>query len=316
MIEQVRDVQCTERPVRFQAAGNDLLGIFTEPHERPRGVGAILTTGGAYIASPNRNRLSVRLARRLAEDGYHVLRFDYHGVGESAGTISGYPLDRPAVDDLTAAVRWCEAAGLHRLVLIGSCFGARTILATADRVSGLAGAALASTPLRDFEMGDRLPTRYAREMSLGQLVRKAFRPQVWRNILAPSSREAHLKSRHIYVRTAAFKVKRMIDRLRGANGEGDGANSDGFSDLFLTQFRRLEGRHIPVLMMYGTDEDFYRDFRRAQEGVLRDALPAGQTQVEIQTVDGVIHGFTTLKVQDAVVESTVAWARRLPRSHD
>ena len=50
-------------------------------------------------------------------------------------------------DNLTAAVRWCEAAGLHRLVLIGSCFGARTILATADRVSGLAGAALASTEL-------------------------------------------------------------------------------------------------------------------------------------------------------------------------
>jgi pimeloyl-ACP methyl ester carboxylesterase len=240
-----------------------------------------------------------------------VFRFDYHGVGESTGSIEGYRLDRPFVEDLEAVSRWLADIGLRRLVLVGSCFGSRTILAAADGIAGLAGVVLASTPPRDFEMGDQVPSRYAREMTLGQLVAKALRLRVWRNLLAPKNRESYLRSRHVYRRTATMKVRMILNRLYGRSPAAADAGGYDFSPLFLSQFRALMQRRVPLLMLYGTEENFYRYYRQVCEGPLHDLIAHKHDAYEVQLVEGVIHGFTTLEVQDAVLERTVAWIGRL-----
>lgn len=308
MAEQTAVRAAVEQPVLFPGGREQLFGVLTAPGGTSRGIGVIVLTGGAYIAAPNRNRLSVRLTRRLATDGFHAFRFDYHGVGESTGAIEGYWLDRPFVQDLEAAVEVLRAEGLHRLMLIGSCFGARTILATAERVPELAGVVLISTPIRDFEMGDNLPTRYAREMSLAQLLRRAARPQVLLNLFAPRTREAHLRSRHIYTRTAALKIRMIVGRLLGGRSIADG---DGrWSENFAEPFRRLVERGVPILLLYG-EESFYEEFARVRQGPLRAVFEGARAPLEVDTVSGVLHGFTTLAVQEAVLEKTAAWVRRI-----
>jgi pimeloyl-ACP methyl ester carboxylesterase len=300
----------SEYPVTFQAKENTLVGILTVPRARVRDTAVVLTTGGAYIPSANRNRLSVRMAQQLAAEGFHVLRFDYHGVGESTGDIDGYRLDQPFADDLEAAVAWLRDAGLGRFVLVGSCFGARTILATAERITGLVGAVLISTPPRDFEMGDNLPVRFAEEMSLLQLFKKAIRPRSWLNLLAPRSRESYLRTRRLYTRTALMKGRSILRRVRGDQSRVDDQEGGGrFSPLFLRQFRRLVHTRIPILMLYGNGEYFYTDFCETLRGPLSGTVPDGG-RVDIQTLDGVIHGFTTVEIQDAVISKTVDWIRQ------
>lgn len=66
-------------------------------------MGVITLTGGASITGIDRNRLYVRLARKLAARGFYVLRFDYHGVGESMGKAQ-YDLEEPFVTDLDGAI--------------------------------------------------------------------------------------------------------------------------------------------------------------------------------------------------------------------
>lgn len=137
-------------PVFFPAGGERLFGVFTAPSGDAHGTAVTMLTGGGYITSTHRNRLYVRLARRLAGLGYHSMRFDYRGTGESTGTIDGFLLDQPFVEDVLGAVEWVEGQGVVRHVLVGSCFGARTALAAADHVSGLDSAVLLSAPVRDI----------------------------------------------------------------------------------------------------------------------------------------------------------------------
>jgi pimeloyl-ACP methyl ester carboxylesterase len=306
-----------ESPVLFSAGGNDLFGVLTHPvGASPRGIGVVVITGGAYIASVNRNRLSVRLARRLAGEGFHVLRFDYHGVGESTGGIKTYRLDRPFVQDLEGATRWLASAGLQKVILVGSCFGARTILSTAESVKGLVGAVLISAPVRDFQMGDRIPTRFAREVGFLQMIRKAARPRVLRDLLAPQDREAYIQSRRllsIVKRIVQLKATTLIGRLTGRRRRTADGDAMWISSKFVRPLRGLVNRKVPLLFLYGTEEDFYREFDRArqQEGPLQQILTAADGTLEVQTIEGVVHGFTTLNIQEAVLERAQAWIERL-----
>jgi alpha/beta superfamily hydrolase len=120
-----------EEPMWFRSGRDDLLGILTHPRTEPRGITVVAHPGGHWIPSTHRNSAYVRLAERLAADGVHTFRFDYHGVGESTGEVAAYRLDRPFVDDSLAAVAAVRERESTDIVLVGSCFGARTALAAA-----------------------------------------------------------------------------------------------------------------------------------------------------------------------------------------
>jgi len=297
----IRTHAVVERPVHFRAGPDTLFGILTEAANGGGEAGVVLATGGAYVAAPNRNRLSVRMARALATLGCRTIRFDYHGVGESTGTIEGYSLDRPFVEDLLGAVDVLRSAGARRVILIGSCFGARTILAAADRVPELVGAMLISTPVRDFSMGDNTPDQYARDLSVPQLLGRALRSHVWRNLFAPETPRAFLRSRRLITRTAALKLARL---LRGPARDG---GARWVSDRFRAGLAHLLARQTPLLFLYGRDENFYEEFERARRGELRDLLAGHQDTIAVEIVEGVVHGFTTLAVQEQVMARALSW---------
>ncbi len=297
-----------ENPIHFRAGPHTLFGILTKAANGGGEAGVVLAPGGAYVAAPNRNRLSVRLARALAVLGFQTIRFDYHGVGESTGKIEGYWLDRPFVEDLLRAVDVLRSAGARRVILIGSCFGARTILAAADRVPELVGAMLISTPVRDFQMGDNTPDRYARDLSVPQLLGRALRSHVWRNLFAPETPQAFLRSRRLITRTAALKLVRLV---RGPGGDG---RARGVSDQFRAGLAHLLARRTPLFFLYGREESFYEEFERARRGELRDLLTGHESAVAVEIVEGVVHGFTTLAVQEQVMAQALSWIQTVALS--
>jgi dienelactone hydrolase len=137
-----------EQPVFFPAGPETLFGILTSPPARPRGTAVVLLQGAGYVISANHNGLWARLARALAARGWHALRLDYHGVGESTGRFERVRLDRLPTLDLLGAVDWLAGAGVGRAVVVGSCFGARVALEAAPEIAALAGVALLGPPLR------------------------------------------------------------------------------------------------------------------------------------------------------------------------
>jgi pimeloyl-ACP methyl ester carboxylesterase len=279
-----------ERPVFFPAAGEDLFGVITEPTTAAKGVGLILL-GGGDVPAPNRNRLSVRIARRVAALGYHSLRFDYHGVGESTGTTDRYLLDRPFVDDVLAGVRCLEENGVRDVALVGTCFGARGALASAVRIARLHGVVLLAAPIRDFEKG----TPKLEAIPTSQFVRRGLRLSALAKLRNP-------RRRQFAARLARTKLRAAVR----SNGRGADAVQERVSPRFFEPLTELGARGTPVLLAYGTDDEFYEPFRQARPS-LAAALDAPGSRIEECLVPGRIHGLTTLAVQDEVTNLIETW---------
>jgi len=165
-----------ETPVFLSVGKERIFGIFTSPAADPVGTAVVFLSGGGQLPSPHRNRFAVRLSRRLAAEGYHAMRFDYQGVGESTGLPRVDRLDQPSVEDLEGVVQWIQKQDIPRLVLVGSCFGARTALAWAVRKPTLVrGLVLLSVPLRDITPGAIAEVRsgeYAHQLLQMQALRR------------------------------------------------------------------------------------------------------------------------------------------------
>ncbi len=150
-----------EEAMFFPCGEDHLFGVLTSPRRDPRGVVALLLWGSGPLPSFGTNQIRARLARRLAGSGYHTMRIDYPGVGDSTGTASeGDRLDNPNVEPVLGAASWLRERHLSRTVVVGSCFGARSALASAGRLPDLTAVVLISPPVWDDERDMRPSQRF------------------------------------------------------------------------------------------------------------------------------------------------------------
>ena len=86
--------------------------------------GAILFNAGV-VPRIGPNRLNVRIARALAQDGIPTLRFDLSGRGDSAPARGMASFEEQAVADMRAAMDvMTQRTGARRFLLMGICSGA------------------------------------------------------------------------------------------------------------------------------------------------------------------------------------------------
>jgi uncharacterized protein len=279
-----------EYPVFLRAGGEELFAIVTEPTGEPNQLALIMLAGGNVVGGTGRNRMWVRLARRVAARGYHALRLDYHGIGESTGEIESFEPDRPFVDDLLAGVRCLEGRGVREIAVAGWCFGARTALASADQIPGLRGLALINAPVRDT----RTTSYY---------LRKALTADALRGFLDARSRRRYRRMAGAKLRAAA-RSRPLAPARRAA--------AKGVSPLFSDPLDKLAARGVPVLIAFESEAREYGAFREARPR-LAGLLEAPGTRVEERLIvedglePGVAHGETRVAVQDAVTTMIEEW---------
>lgn len=283
----------------FEAGDRALFGVMTAPPGDARGVVVIVLTAAGTVCS-DRNRVGVRLCRRVAELGFHALRFDYRGTGESEGATQRFRLDEPFTEDLLGAVAWAREAGLDRVVLVGSCFGSRTALACAALVDGLEGLILMATPVRDYEMGERIATGLTTRGGKADFARHALRPRAVRGLFDPRKRRTYAR-----ITRAAW---RSLTAGKGKDGGDDGSAA---SPHFVDTLTYVAQRSVPTLLIYGTDEDLWRDFDRARSGRVGEVLAAASGTVELMRLPGEVHGFKSVGVQDRVIDEVSGWLGRI-----
>jgi pimeloyl-ACP methyl ester carboxylesterase len=124
------------RPFYFGDSRRPLFGIHHAPHAASRRTGVVICHpfGQEYLRA---HRSLRELAGRLADAGFHVLRFDYHGGGDSAGE-PGEARVKGWLEDTTAALDEVrEAAGSARVALVGLRLGATLATLTARQSGGV-----------------------------------------------------------------------------------------------------------------------------------------------------------------------------------
>lgn len=295
------DIRPREVAVFFPAGDEVLFGIITEPTTGAKGIGVVLLQGSSYHnVSSHRNRLAVRLAGRLAAQGFHAFRFDYHGVGDSTGVAGEFRLANPFLEDLQGAVGCLAARGISRYVFVGHCFGARTALALAGDVSGTVGVALGALSLADLEPGEEVALRLADSLGVRDYLRRALRVRTIRTLIDPAQRATYARFARAKLRTLATRLTRHFRPARSQD-------PPWLDPLVLDLLEGLPQHGIPILMAYGNEDMSYRGFRDAQAGRLGRILRRYRRLVEVRVVEGNLHAFPSVGSQDAFIQATMRW---------
>ncbi len=76
----------------------------------------------------------------------------------------------------------------------------------------------------------------------------------------------------------------------------------------LDQLAWLADRGIPVLFVYGDEENDYDEFTEARQGRLGEILDSHTDKIRLEVVPGSVHGMDRTDTQDRVQEVVTAWA--------
>ncbi len=211
---------CLDMPLRF-GPNHRLFGMLCRP-ERGSPSEVVLIPSGGREASYGAARQNVMLARRLAQAGIASFRFDFSGLGDSAGppgrerVFSHAFTDRVA--DIQAALDTLAALGFSRFALHGLCLGAYHALRAGvvdPRVSSLM---LINLPLFSVPPSNALGQLEQRGRAAGDYLTKLLRPGSWANLLGGRSDLGALRRAalfHLRLRTigAAGRLMRRLGLL-------------------------------------------------------------------------------------------------------
>jgi exosortase A-associated hydrolase 1 len=115
-----------ERALTFPCSGDELVAVVADPDTAAARVAVLVVVGGPQYRAGS-HRQFVLFARRLAEAGYPVMRFDCRGMGDSAGDARTF---EQCDADIAAAIDCLRVAcpATERVVLWGLCDAASAAL--------------------------------------------------------------------------------------------------------------------------------------------------------------------------------------------
>lgn len=285
-----------ERVLTF---GDDqsLVGILTEPDDdgaRPEVPGVVLINAG-LVHRVGPNRLYTKVARRLADAGHPVLRFDLSGIGDSPARIDAMGFQQGAIDETVAAMRALgQHAGVDQFVLAGICSGADIAFLTACESQDVVGAVLINGQslhgVTD-SAGDEISERLQQNRQARYLLKQAlFNPASWRKLLG-----ARADYRSLF-RTLGGQLAQRL---------GLGARPPAVAPRFQADFQALVKRGVRLLLAY-SEGDPGLHYLDVMLGRHLPALTVGGlcTKALIPSVD---HTFTPLQGQESLVVLMSQW---------
>lgn len=291
----------TETPFTMPCEGSDLLAIYHPGHHAGADnaeTGVVIVVGGPQYRVGS-HRQFLLLARRLARAGIPVLRFDYRGMGDSAGDFAGFEaIDadiRAAVDALCA-----RSPAVERVVLWGLCDAASANLFYAHTDPRVAGLVLLNPWVHSEEGAART---YLKHYYLQRLRDPAF----WRKLAGGGVNIGES------LRSLADKIKTVLGggKQPEAPAAEDGEDTSGNDALAARMAAGMEQFTDPVLLLLSG-----RDFTAKEfiDAAARSALwqkLLGQDRVTRGDLAEADHTFSRAQWRAWVEDRTLDWVKAL-----
>ena len=296
------------------------LGMFGVLHLPASGANTdlaviLLSPGVKMRVGPQ--RLYCTMTERLLDLGLPVLRFDFHGLGDSEGEVSEELLKDVYnhievgrfVDDTIDSMDWmAKAHGTRRFVLSGLCGGAITGLLTArhdDRVAGLL--ALAITPV--LASGSADPALYMTSGQLADMRRtyldKLLSPQAWLRLLT-------FKSDYRVLWRALMQPFRPAPKAapQPAFPTAPPAEKDNANPLFPPAFFDMMTSRRPILLLFGGSDRLLWEFEEKFVARHQARLAEAPQCYEVYTIAHANHVLSFDPWQQEMLNASTAWLRR------
>ena len=259
----------------LESSDGPRFAIVTHPSGPRSSTGVVLCNGGWPSGSWYFNRLLVKLARSLASKGHTVVRFDWYGSGESPGFLERFDLAEPLARDVVRAATLLDRS--QRVVGVGVCFGAVSLLAAAHSIEKLDALVLVSALVPGSG-----PKARASKATGAVVARVALRPSVMKGWFDPTTRQLYLK----WIRKRWNAVARR----------GIGSSPDAGREALANKILEITSEGIRLCFIYGSGELSLREF--ASEPL---ASAAETDAVSVAVVEGDVGASSPPNVQAAIV---------------
>jgi uncharacterized protein len=222
------------------------------------------------------HRLYLKLAERLVPMGFHVLRFDFHGLGDSEGDAEEDVLadlynaiqGGRYVDDTFDAMDWMQLNNrVDRFVGSGLCGGSITALLAAakdPRICALLGIGLPVTLDGGEATRGRFLTTHQTKEARGQLMQRLAQPWTWSKFL--SGRSNYRVIWRVFRQVLGLKDTRQVLEASAA------PVVDNTNPLAAPAFLGLLRSGRPALLAYSGADRLLSQFRERLEERHREAL--------------------------------------------
>ena len=302
-------------PVSFtNARGERLHGMLHEPPAgTARGVCILLLSPGIK-GRVGPHRLYLKLAGPFAAAGFHVLRFDYYGLGDSEGALAERVMadmynsiqGGRYVEDTIAAMDWmAKHHGISRFVGSGLCGGSISALLTAQadhRVNSLLGIGLPSTLEGGAQNVDRFMTRGQLKQEGRDYLRKFFRAESWRRFLSGKSGYGLIVRA---IRELVLPVK-----AKPAAPAGPGAVPDNANPLFAPAFRAMLEARRPILLHFSSGDRHRFNFGEKFEERYAEAIARIGHPYELNLIEDANHVLSEPRWIEQVLNASLHWLER------
>lgn len=279
--------------VGLYGASCHLVGILATPDAPPDpSLPGIVLLNAGFLHRVGPNRLSVTIARRLAERGHAVLRFDFSGIGDSPAQDDPLPFAQRVVGEAQQAMDDMAAAcGTTHFVVLGLCTGADIALQVACQDPRVLGAVLINA------QGDQLGTSDAVNAYVTQ--RKDAR-YYWQVALRNPQSWGKLLRGQIDYRSLVRVLGAQLQRLCGRRQPAAMALPQLFKD-----FQHLCDRGVCLLLVYSQGDPGF-DYLQAGLGA-RFQEVCQHSQVHIEVIPQTDHMLTLLGVQQRFLALLQHW---------
>ena len=113
-----------EEKISFEVEKQKVVGVLDTP-KNPSNAGIVLVHG--FKGDKDNYGRYILAAKRLSKAGFHVLRIDCRGTGESDGKFKDMTIHRE-VEDTIAAVKFLKAKGLAQVGVLGRSLGGEIVI--------------------------------------------------------------------------------------------------------------------------------------------------------------------------------------------
>jgi uncharacterized protein len=259
----------SEQPVQFQNHGQTLRGILHSPGTSSGGTQvrrrAVVFLHGWSGCRLGPHRMFVAMARQLTTDGFHALRFDFRGRGESDGQQARTSIHSMVSDAIAAAHFLLYATPAERIVLLGICSGGKVAMASAADIPFVADLALWSCePLAGLGSGATPWRKTLKNLTLYS--RKMLHIRTWRKFFSGSvnaamvgealwSSERPDRDELAWEKKALAQFGRFRGRILFVHGTADPGATP--ADLRYRRFCRTHGIDTRHHAVPGANHSFY-----------------------------------------------------------